>query len=188
MSTYDFVHLVFHAFDGAIQGRTKLQKTVYFVGALTESLDGLGYRPYFYGPYSSEVAAAVNELCGLGFLRQTYASSGVVDPQGFEFARYDFTLTPEGRQIAQEKAGEYPDEWKRINNAAELLKSMPINDYVRLSIAAKMFYLLCEKGGASLSELVEMSPTFGWQVTGSQLSEAGNLLTLLGLARCDDAS
>src|SRR5271157_2039741 len=44
MNPYDFVHLVLYAFDGAIQGRTKLQKTVYFIGALTDRMANLGYR------------------------------------------------------------------------------------------------------------------------------------------------
>src|SRR4051794_41134046 len=112
MSTYDFVHLVLHAFGGTIQGRTKLQKTVYFVGALTGFLENLGYRAYFYGPYSSEVAASVDELRGLGFLRQTTLSSGEIDPKGFEVARYDFSLTPEGSQIAEEKTQLHSSEWK----------------------------------------------------------------------------
>jgi uncharacterized protein YwgA len=181
MSTYDFVHLVFHAFDGTIQGRTKLQKTVYFVGALTESLPNLGYRAYFYGPYSGEVAAAVNELCGLGFLRQASASSGAFDPNGFEVARYDFALTDEGRQIAAEKADNHPVEWGRIQTAAERLKSMPFNDYVRLSIAAKMFFLLDGKGAASVDELVKMTPRFGWTVSTDQMNEAAQFLESLGL-------
>src|ERR1039458_3843717 len=104
MNTYDFVHLVLYASGGNIQGRTKLQKTVYFVGALTGSLPNLGYRAHYYGPFSGEVVAAVKELQGLGFLQQSSATSGSVDPDGFEVARYDYSLTPEGRQIAQEKA------------------------------------------------------------------------------------
>ena len=186
MNTYDFVHLVLYAFDGTIQGRTKLQKNVYFIGALTGSLPNLGYRPYYYGPYSGEVAAAVNELRGLGFLQQTSASAGGIDPQGFEVARYDYNLTPEGRQIAQEKAEQYPDEWNQINNAAKRLKSMPVNDYVRLSIAAKMLYILHERGKASLDELVEMTPTFGWNVTNSQMQEAGEFLKSLRLVKSEE--
>jgi uncharacterized protein YwgA len=182
MKTYDFVHLVLYAFDGSIQGRTKLQKIVYFVGALTDLLPDLGYRPHYYGPYSSEVTAAVNELQGLGFLQQTSSSAGAVDPHGFEVARYDYALTPEGKEIAQEKAERFPEEWARIRRVAEHLKSLNANDYVKLSIAAKAYFLLGERDGdATIAELVGMMPRFGWNVTRDQVSEAGEFLESLGL-------
>jgi HD superfamily phosphohydrolase len=68
MSPYDFVHLTCHALGGEIKGRTKLQKTDYFLGVLTDSLPELGYRPHFYGPYSAEVAGAVGKLRARGFV------------------------------------------------------------------------------------------------------------------------
>jgi uncharacterized protein YwgA len=188
VTTYDFVHLVLLAYDGTIQGRTKLQKTVYFVGAISKLLPDFVYRPYYYGPYSGEVTAAVNELQGLGFLRQTSASRGAVDPQGFEVARHDYTLTAEGQQIAQEKAEQFPEEWRLIQDAARLLKSMPNSDYVKLSIAAKMLYLAKEKGEASVDELVEMTRRFGWSVTTSQMNEARKFLKSLGLIQLEEAS
>ena len=187
MNTYDFVHLVLHAFDGTIQGRTKLQKTVYFVGALTGVLRNLGYRAYYYGPYSGEVAAAVNELRGLGFLQQTSTASVGFDPQGFEVARYDYRLTPAGRKIAREKAERYSAEWNRINDAARRLKSMPNSDYVRLSIAAKVFYLLGEKGAARIDDLLKLTPKFGWNVTTEQMEEAKQFLESLGLVKTKKA-
>lgn len=188
MTTYNFVHLVLLAFDGTIQGRTKLQKTVYFVGALSKLLPDLGYRPYYYGPYSGQVTAAVNQLQGLGFLQQTSASIGAVDPNGFEVARYDYTLTAAGRQIAQEKADQFSEEWEHIQEAARLLKSMPNSDYIKLSIAAKMLYLLGEKEAASIGELVGMTPRFGWSVTTEQMYDAGKFLKSLGLIQLEEAS
>jgi uncharacterized protein YwgA len=180
--------LVLLAFDGTIQGRTKLQKTVYFVGVLSRLLPSLGYRPYYFGPYSGEVAAAVNELEGLGFLRQTSASAGSVDPKGFEIARYDYTLTPEGYQIAKEKSEQVPDLWNRIQEAAQRLRTMPNTDYVKLSIAAKMLYLLGEKGVATVDELVEMTPRLGWTVSRDQMEDAAKFLKSLDLIRLVEAS
>lgn len=189
MKTYDFVHLVLHAFDGSIQGRTKLQKVVYFIGVLTDLIEDLGYRAHYYGPYSSEVTAAVNELRGLGFLQQTSSSAGAMGPSGFEVARYDYNLTPEGKQIAQEKAECFPAEWERIRGAADRLKALGPNDYVKLSIAAKAYFLLGERGGkATLEELIGMMPRFGWKVTKDQMSEAGEFLQVLSLIDRQDPS
>ena len=75
MNARDFVQLALIAMDGEIRGKTKLQKTVYFLGLLTGSLDDLGYRAHFYGPYSDDVAEAVGWLKTIGTADQT--SSGV---------------------------------------------------------------------------------------------------------------
>jgi uncharacterized protein YwgA len=111
MSPYDFVHLSLLAVGDEIRGRTKLQKTIYFLGVLAKTLPELGYRPHFYGPYSDAVASSVNRLKSLGFVTENSVGAGVVGSSGFEIARHDFRLTEEGKQIAQEKAKRNPDVW-----------------------------------------------------------------------------
>src|SRR5438477_8658832 len=123
MNAYHFTHLSLLALGGGIQGRTKLQKTIYFLGILTGDMPDLGYRAHFYGPYSDEVAAAVNRLKSLGFLQQTSQSTGAWDEGGFEIARQDFQLTDEGRGVAQQKAKNSPHAWKKIQKAVQHLES-----------------------------------------------------------------
>jgi uncharacterized protein YwgA len=181
MTTYDIVHLLLYA-AGEIQGRTKLQKLVYFTAALSKLPGSLGYRAHYFGPYSPEVAAAVDDLRGLGFLEQRVVSRGSLDSQGFEVARYDYTLTDAGKQIAEEKTKEHPADWLRIKAAVETLQKAKAEDYVKLSIAAKAYYMLIEKGSpATLDELHAMTPNFGWTVTREQMTEAGELLKSVGL-------
>ncbi len=69
MNTYDFVQLALYSLGGEIKGRTKLQKTIYFL-AITSGADPheFGFGPHFYGPYSEEVADAVDRLKSLGFV------------------------------------------------------------------------------------------------------------------------
>jgi uncharacterized protein YwgA len=182
MTTYDFVHLVLHAAGDRIQGRTKLQKLVYFVGALTGRLGSLGYRPHYYGPFSPEVAGAIDRLRGLGFLEQRALSGGAVDPHGFEVVRYDYALTDDGKLVAEEKAKDHPAKWEKIQEAVEKLRQAQAEDYVKLSIAAKTYFLLGEmKGVSSLSQLQQMTPRFGWKVEQQEMIEAGRLLASLGL-------
>ena len=181
MSPYDIVHLVLHASGDRVQGRTKLQKMVYFTGVLTGCLEILGYRPHFYGPYSSDVASAVDELLSLGFLEQRVCSSGAVTSDGFLKARYDYTLTADGRQIAEEKAHSQPIEWQRISDAVQLLKDSS-DDYMRLSIAAKLYFLHGnQRGTASHEDVIALAPKFGWSVTPKQVSDAADLLQKFGL-------
>lgn len=189
MNTYDFVHLVLNAAGGKISGRTKLQKTVYFTGAIAGCLDRLGYRAHYYGPYSSEVTAAVDELRGLGFLSQHVSSSGAVNAQGFEIARYDYELTEVGKLVAEEKAVAHPIEWKGIQAAFDRMKAVRDVDYVRLSIAAKSYFLQrANPQPLSPEELSRRTSPYGWQVSPEQFREADTLLKSLNLTPPESAS
>jgi uncharacterized protein YwgA len=173
MKTYDFVHLVLYAADGKIEGSTKLQKIVYFAGVLTKREGELGYRPHFYGPYSAEVASAVDKLRALGFLHQRVAGGGAIDNRGFEIARCDYELTEDGKLIAEEKTKDFHRTWKRVKAAVNRLNKSEPFDYVKLSIAAKTYFLHGKlKGTMSVSELERLSARFGWKVTRDEIREA----------------
>lgn len=186
MNTYDFVHLALHAMGGEIRGKTKFQKTVYFLGLLTDTVEDLGYRPHFYGPYSSEVAGAADQLRALGFATQTVASGGAVDQAGFEVARYDLRLTEEGERMAQAKAKGHPKEWDKISNSAEILKKANEQDYLKLSIAAKTCFMLGQRRGiARIHDLVAHAKNFGWSVTPDQVRDAARFLASIGMMNSD---
>lgn len=186
MNTYDFVHLALHALGGEIKGKTRFQKTVYFLGLLTETVGDLGYRPHFYGPYSSEVAGATDRLRALGFAIQTAASGGVVDQAGFEVARYDLRLTDEGARMAQAKEKTHPQEWDKIRKAAEILKKTNEQDYVKLSIAAKTYFMLGQRRGtARIKDLVALAENFGWSVTPDQVRDAARFLASIEMVKSE---
>ena len=184
MKTYDFVHLVLYAADGKIKGSTKLQKMVYFAGVLTKREGGLGYHPHFYGPYSTEVAGAVDKLRALGFLRQSVTGGGTVDKRGFEIARCDYELTEDGTLVAKEKINDFQRSWKLIKAAVNRLNNSESNDYVKLSIAAKTYFLHGKlKGTTSTKELERLSARFGWKVTREDVSEAFEWLRSIHLVK-----
>lgn len=137
MKAYDFVHLALFAINEEIRGKTKLQKTIYFLGILTGSLGDLGYRPHYYGPYSASVADAVNSLKAVGFISQSSLGFGTVNDEGFEIARHDFNLTTEGRLVAEKKAAENPAAWQKIQEAVKKFKVAGDLDYMKMSVAGK---------------------------------------------------
>lgn len=184
MSAYDFVHLAFHAIGGEICGTTKLQKTIYFLGVLTGALDQLGYRPHYYGPYSDTVAAALNRLKALGFVQQSSLHTGAVDGDGFEITRKDFELTDQGRSIAQQKATENPVIWRKIRDAVARFKEAGEIDYMKMSVAAKTFYILSTKGTPATSvELSESAKSLGWNPKPDEIVESVGFLKGLGLVK-----
>lgn len=182
MTPYDFTHLTLHAVGGKIQGRTKLQKTVYFLGVFTDALDELGYRPHFYGPYSDTVAAGLNRLKSLGFVAESTLGSGAIGVGGFEIARHDFELTEEGEKIATEKVAQNPETWDKLKLAAERFREAGEIDYMKMSVAAKTYFMLKQKGKAATpNELSESAKALGWTAKPGEICEAISFLEKLKL-------
>jgi len=181
---YDFVHLALHAMGGEIQGRTKLQKTVYFLGVMTDHLEELGYGAHYYGPYSAQVAQAADRLVSLGFVDLSVSGTGGIDSRGFEVARYDYKLNDEGKRVAELKKERFPGEWQKIQEAAQRLGRAGEQDYMSLSIAAKIHFMLGEKQGkATLGELSEYAQKFGWAVSADEAREAAQFLQKIDLVQ-----
>lgn len=182
MEAYDFVQLSLLAVGGEIKGKTKLQKTVYFLGVMTGCCRELGYRAHFYGPYSDEVADSINRLKAIGAVDQNVRGGGAVDKSGFEVCRYDFRLNDEGRELAEQTARQHGNLWKKLSKAAAALKEVGDMDYMQLSVAAKTYFLLGEKKGrATRTELARLSRSFGWEVSPEQIQDAVKYLGSLGL-------
>jgi uncharacterized protein YwgA len=184
MNPYDFVHLSILAVGDEIKGRTKLQKTIYFLGVLTGRLPELGYRAHYYGPYSDAVANSINRLKSLGFLTENTIGAGAVGRGGFEIARHDFKLTEEGKRIAQEKASRNPEIWKGIKSVAVKFLEAGEVDYMKMSVAAKTFYILSDSGKpATPGELSNSASKLGWNPTPQEVEESINFLERLGLVK-----
>lgn len=184
METHEFVLLVLQAVGGEIQGKTKLQKTVYFLGVLTDRLEELGYRAHFYGPYSDEVAGAVTLLKAIAVVDQNVVGGRAIDEAGFEIRRYDFRLNDQGRELATAKSRQHAEVWQRLEWAAETFSRAGDLDYMLLSIAAKTYFMLGEKKGAATEpELAALAPRFGWNVTAKEIRQAAEYLNKLGLVQ-----
>jgi uncharacterized protein YwgA len=183
MSPYDFLHLTFLAVGGEIQGRTKVQKTVYFVGILSNNLAELGFRPHFYGPYSDAISEALIKLKSREFLTESVFGAGTIGSRGFEIARHDFRLTEEGRRIALQKAGANPALWRKLRGVAQRFEAAGDIDYMRMSVAAKTYFMLRESGKpATLTQLSESAKELGWNASPEEIKESIYFLEKLGLA------
>lgn len=181
MDTRDFTLLALLAIGGEIRGKTKLQKTIYFLGLMTDCLPDLGYRPHFYGPYSDDVADAVTWMKTIGILDQNVTSWGR-NRCGFEVSRADYRLNEQGTAFAESRSRQYADLWNRLKAATSALQKAGDIDYMDLSIAAKTYFLLGQRRGpASKAELTKLASRFGWEVSAEQISRAGEYLAKLGL-------
>lgn len=184
MTTYDFVHLSFAALGGEIEGKTKLQKTIYFLGQLTGHAEDLGYRPHYYGPFSADVAGAVERLKTLNFVEQAVRGRGALNKFGFEVCRHDYGLTEDGKSVAQNKMKALPKLWGRLQPAVGTFKQAGEQNYMLLSIAAKTHFLLGKRGEpTTMQELSRLAARFGWRVAEEEVERGAHFLESIGLVK-----
>jgi len=184
MHIRDFVVLAYDAFGGSINGKTTLQKRVYFLGIMLrkDPVRDLGYKPHYYGPYSARVANANSELKALGYLSESVASWGSVSPQGFEIARYDYKLTDDGRELAERKKKELTPDWQRMKAAAEKIEEAGNIDYMGLSVAAKAYFILRKgRGKTTLGTIRNVAEKFDWSIGNEELQQAAEFLEKIDL-------
>jgi len=182
MSPYDFTHLALRAIDCRVEGRTKLQKTIYFLGVLSDNVEELDYRRHFYGPHSDAVSEALGFLKSREFLEETVGSYGAQKIDGFEYRRHDFHLTEAGRRIADKKIRLNSEAWNRIKVAVDRVKHAHDVDYMVMTIAAKNLFTLREKGKpVTAEEIRKQSELLGWKATREQVEQAICYLRDLGL-------
>lgn len=184
MNARDLVLLILDAFGGETHGKTLLQKRCYFVAVLSGWHHEIGFDAHYYGPYSGEVDNAVGELRALGFLEESRTAFGVVGDGGFEISRYDYRLTPDGIRIADIRKKKDSGAWEAIRAAVSKIEEAGDPNYVELSIAAKSYFLLEQRGGpASADELSHLAERFSWQITQEQVARAWDFLSRLHLIR-----
>jgi len=182
MKVRDVVLLTIDAFGGRITGKTKLHKTIYFLGELTGTTRQLGYRAHYYGPYSGKVDNALNELASIGLLDYKIQRHGYADNSGFEKMRYDFELTEDGKTLVQHKRARLKEAAVTIYNLVERLNSAGDLDYVQMATAAKLRHLM-QRSDSNLSYdgIKELAESFGWGLSDDDIHRAVSFLQKLGL-------
>lgn len=171
-----------------IAGRTLLQKTEYF---LNEKIGlGIEFTPYYYGPYCTEIADALESLKASGIVKEEIVEYPSFDFHiTFEPRKYIYYLTNIGKDIAEFIEEKYGDEAKQIKQSLyELQELGMVHDYKNLSIAAKMDHILKLEGKPMTSdEILEEAKALGWKISEDEAKtaitflEELNLVTLQGL-------
>jgi len=164
---------------GRLEGRTLLQKKLYFLSVLMRK--DFQFRPHYYGPYSENVADAVNTLVSAGFLKEHAAASSIPNVFG-ERRRYSYTMTPDGKQLLEFISSNKVDGFDKWQEALRRLNSREISsDFNLLSIAAKMHYILSEDKKLKANNICNKAKELGWQITVEQIEKVAKDLISLDL-------
>ena len=118
-------------FSGGINGRKRLQKTICVLKHRDNISLEFNYVPYFYGPYSEELADSIKSLVGAGYLDEQ------ADEIGIGVYQYNYTLTDEGRRVIQPILNGnlpiYDTTPEEIQNRVNQIDAMELDELVRYS-------------------------------------------------------
>lgn len=167
--------------ENGLRGRTLLQKKVYFLSVLRGR--EFGFTAHHYGPYSSYVAGNLNSLVNCGFLKEVTEtfSTDSGDPNLFgEVRRHTYFLTNDAEEIWSETE-EQPDydEWK--STLDQINDQNIAHDFNKLSIAAKVHYIVNREGKCTLKQVDEIAQDYGWQVEPKDIKSVYSFLKDLKL-------
>ena len=178
MKTRHILSMLLAKSDGEIRGKTKMQKEMYFLAEFLQM--DLGYRPHFYGPYSDEVGGGMDQLEGIGFVDMRREYLGREDHRGFEVHRCDFKLNKHGEEMARWLEQNYPEESQKIGEFIEKLRAVPGGtDYINLSLAAKVHYVLGKNGPLTRDEIRVNARGLGWAISTEDIEGAVQILEKL---------
>jgi uncharacterized protein YwgA len=176
----ELVLLVADAAGGKLEGRTVAQKLAYFAGWALEQ--PTGHTPYFYGPFSSDIEAALNRLVMAGDLDETIerlpAWSG-----GSDVLKHVYMVTDRGAEAVKSIREDRAAEAEIVDSIVSALKqAVPELRQKTLSAAAKIHYVVAERHRpVSDEEVRTIAKGLGWRLNARQVERTADLLAGLGL-------
>lgn len=168
--------------DRGLQGRTILQKKLYFISVLNkiDHTTNFGFRPHYFGPFSREVAENLDLLVSCGFLNQVTETFSTDRNILGEIRRHTYYLTPDGEAVMGEirKQAECAS-WQQ---ALDDLNSQPsAGNFNTLSIAAKVHYIVKQQGRVTRKQIRETAEDYGWDIDEEDVKNVLSLLADLNL-------
>ena len=178
MHIQDLILLVIGSEENGIRGRTLLQKKLYFLSKL-KGVDH-GFRPHYYGPYSSLVAENLDILVNARFLNEVTETFETDQNIFGEIRRHTYYLTPDGDTVMEEIRKE--DEYANWKQALDTLNSYSLaSDFNTLSIAAKVYYIVNRQGRTTTEQIQEVAKEYDWDIDDSQIENVRSFLEDLSL-------
>ncbi|HEY5705277.1 MAG TPA: hypothetical protein VIS96_06865 [Terrimicrobiaceae bacterium] len=185
--TRNIILLAIDAFGKKVEGKTMLQKRLYFLAELLKhrhSVDlGFRHNAYYYGPYSGTVSNDITKLKNYGLIREDVQNFGAYNAAGFEVRKSEYELTAAANAAIKWIVQHHPDEAKQVTEVARELNQLTVGlDYMDLSIAAKAHWILRDaKEPMTPESVAREAKKLSWNVTDEQIESGFKFLEKLGL-------
>lgn len=174
----EFVLILLGSKPNGLAGRTAVQKLGYF--ASIKLGRQLGYGPDFYGPFSSDIAANLQNLVETDFV----VEKGIVTANYRKM--YTYSLNNEAKAMLKTIKKKHPTESKKIQSVVKKCDKIVNCDYNVLSWAAKVHFVLQQSGrGMTCEEAIAASKSFGWKLSPEQVGAGVKLLQELKLIKTE---
>jgi len=138
-----------------VTGRKKLQKMIYILQKSEVPFEEK-YQFHFYGPYSEELTLRVEELCNLGFLKETKEDK-------VNYFQYHYEVTPAGESFLDQFTVDMPD----FSGKLELLQNRSSRF---LELVATILYFEDLSKQEQIEKLQQVKPKQNF--TGEEITEA----------------
>ena len=186
MHIVDILLLVIKGEPGEeLRGRTLLQKKIYFLSVLCK--ENFGFSAHYYGPYSSFVAEHLDGLVNYGVIKEVTESftTASVERNAFgEIRRHTYSLTPDAEKIWE--ATQQKPKFQKWNKELRSINEQEISqDFNKLSIAAKVHYIVSWQGENTVEEVNQVAEEYGWDVGEDDIESVLSFLEKLGLVTTD---
>ena len=176
MTIHDAILAVVKAqHPSSIHGRTRFQKKMYFLSVLSDEY--FGFRPHFYGPYSSAVSTSLSATIEAGFIDETRVGHGVITPLG-ELIRYDYCLNESGEEVIEHRPEIVEPYLPLLSKINESGVDLDINT---ISIAAKVHFILSDQGESTSEQIRDEANDLGWNFSPQSIDRAVKYLEHLDL-------
>ena len=171
--------IIGHAGERGFSGRTRMQKVVFFLSRQLRV--SVPYSPYYYGPYSEQVAASLDSLVARGLVEEKVRPFPSQGP--FEGKEYTYTLTDDGKAVLEAIRQRHPDEYERADRQiSKLLQDDPSTR--ALAVASKVLTAAKRsKQPVGRRELREHAASLGWAVSEDDVRDGVDLLVKHGFVR-----
>ena len=144
---------------GVVRGRTLIQKKMYFLSVLAD--EDFGFRPHFYGPYSSMVSTALGTLIEADFIEETRFPYGISTDFG-EMNRFDYSLSESGQCVVSQR----PEVVSPFRPYVDKINDSGIaSDINTISIAAKVHFILADQGESTIVQIRKQADNLGWNIS-----------------------
>lgn len=173
LNAFDIIGLTLAANDKEIEGRTTLQKLIYFETVKISEINlAEPYVAYFYGPFNRGVAKSLERMVLYGILDE--------HRNGVNRGSYVYKVNPKGTKIIERLKNEFEQPFKEIKDLVDICKEYCNLEPNPLSFAAKVHYMLdTQKTALHEDKLVEMGKSFGWKISKADIRDGAELLERL---------
>lgn len=178
MYAHDMIATMIDAAGGQIEGRTVIQKLSYFATVTVPNIEKVSYRHYFYGPFSVEVAAALDDMTAFLYLDEVNRSA--------LYDSYKYILTESGQKYAGTVPKMHPNESNKIRDIVDSCKNICQLQGKPLSLAAKVHYIKAHDRGDTISTPEEIRSValscYDWNLSKEDTSDGIEVLKKLGFS------